>query len=194
LFSGAAFRWWVTGGHALELHLGTSWRDHGDFDIGIRRQDAQHVYRWLSEWDVFVAAEGRLTPWRGQPLSAERNHNNLWCRPNGGAAWRLDIVVGSGTDERWVFRRDERISRLWEDTVLWTAERVPYLAPELQLLFKSDGPRDKDHIDARHVIPRLEEVRRRSLATLLPPAHPWQQLLAGRAETDQELGAQLGPT
>ena len=178
LFSGAPFRWWVTGGYALELHLGTSWRDHGDFDIGIRRQDADSVYRWLSDWDVHVAAEGRLTPWRGQPLFAERNHNNLWCRPNDDAAWRLDIAVGAGTDQRWMYRRDERVSRPWEDTILWTAERVPYLAPELQLLFKSKGVRDKDDLDARHAIPRLDQARRRSLAKLLPHHHPWQQLLS----------------
>jgi hypothetical protein len=177
LLSGAPFRWWVTGGHALELHLGESWRDHADFDIGICRRDVPLVFGWLSGWEVVVAAEGRLTPWRGQQLSTERNHNNLWCRPNEGDPWRLDIAVGSGTEARWVYRRDERVWRPWDDAVLSTAEGVPYLAPELQLLFKSKGLRGKDHIDAAHVIPRLEPGRRRALMSLLPEAHPWQALL-----------------
>jgi hypothetical protein len=179
LFAGAPFRWWVTGGHALELHLGRSWREHGDFDVGICRRDAEQVHRWLSDWDVVVAAEGRLTPWRGQPLSRVRNHNNLWCRPSEDANWRLDIAVGSGTDHRWVYRRDESFSRPWEQTILQTTDDVPYLAPELQLLFKSKGLRDKDHSDARQVIPDLDETRRRHLTTLLPPTHPWQHLLTG---------------
>lgn len=177
LFAGAPFRWWFTGGHALELHLGRSWRRHGDIDVGIRRQDAALVHRWLADWDVHLAAAGRLTPWRGRPLVEEEHHNNLWCRPDEGAAWALDIVVGSGTDERWVYRRDERVTRPWEDTVLLTADGIPYLAPELQLLFKSTGLREKDHVDARQVIPHLGDERRRALAALLPPGHPWQELV-----------------
>jgi hypothetical protein len=178
LFAGAPFRWWVTGGHALELHLGTSWRRHADLDIGIRRSDAVLLHGWLAGWDLQIGADGRLTPWQGEPLSASRNQNNIWCRPVQTDDWQLDVVVGAGTDERWIYRRDEAIARPWDDALLQTADGVPYLAPELQLLFKSKGLRPKDHVDARHVIPRLDPARRRSLVALLPRTHPWQRLLA----------------
>ena len=48
LFQGAPFRWWVCGGHALELHLGRSWRTHDDIDIGICLDDARALRSWLS--------------------------------------------------------------------------------------------------------------------------------------------------
>jgi hypothetical protein len=51
---------------------------------------------------------------------------------------------------------------------------VPYLAPELQLLFKSMHLRSKDHGDARRVIPILENERRIWLSDHLDPDHPWQ--------------------
>jgi len=86
--------------------------------------------------------------------------------------------VGSGTDDRWVYRRDETVTRSWHEAVLRSADGIPYLAPELQLLFKSKAPRAKDDVDAGHVVPRLEPARRRSLGALLPGDHPWQQLLA----------------
>ena len=34
LFAEAPFRWWISGGHALELHIGESWRSREDLDGG----------------------------------------------------------------------------------------------------------------------------------------------------------------
>jgi len=67
-----------------------------------------------------------------------------------------------------------------EEAVLRTADGVPYLAPELQLLFKSEAPREKDDVDTREVIPELDPTRRARLADLLPGDHPWERLLRER--------------
>ena len=40
LLVNAPLRWWISGGHALELYMGERWRPHEDIDIGICRQDA----------------------------------------------------------------------------------------------------------------------------------------------------------
>jgi len=68
LLAGSAFPWWIAGGHALELHLGRSWRTHADMDIGIRRCDAPALLALLGSsardgeppWEVWIAADGRL--------------------------------------------------------------------------------------------------------------------------------------
>ena len=62
--------------------------------------------------------------------------------------------------------------------VLRTADGVPYLAPELQLLYKSSNARAKDDVDAAEVIPSLDAGRQELLSRLLGPDHPWQRLLA----------------
>lgn len=177
LFASASFRWWVSGGTALELHLGDRWRDHDDIDIGVCRRDVVELREVLTGWDIWIAAAGRLTPWPGNSLDAARQENNLWCRPTAGDPWMLDVTVGEGDASQWVYRRDRRIRAPWDEAVLATSEAVPYLAPELQLLFKSTGVRAKDDLDARIVIPRLEEHRATRLRTLLPPDHAWQRLL-----------------
>jgi len=59
-----------------------------------------------------------------------------------------------------------------------TADGVPYLAPQLQLLSKSTTRRPKDDLDAAEVIPLLDEPEREFLASVLPSGHPWQRLLA----------------
>jgi hypothetical protein len=173
----APFRWWVAGGRALELHLGRSWRDHDDTDVGLCRRDVPALRPLLAGWDVHVAAAGRLTPWSGEPLDERRHQNNLWARPRSGDPWALDITVGAGDDHAWVYRRDDRLRVPWEAAVLRTAAGVPYLSPELQLLFKSRSVRDKDRIDAREVVPELDDSRRRRLARHLPADHEWQTLL-----------------
>jgi hypothetical protein len=59
-----------------------------------------------------------------------------------------------------------------------TSEELPYLAPELQLLFKSENNRTKDDRDATEVIPALATGRQRRLRGMLPGEHSWQALLA----------------
>jgi hypothetical protein len=177
-FASARFRWWVAGGHALELHLERRWRTHGDTDISVLRNDLHAAYSLLPEWDIHIAAGGRLTPWHGEPLRVERHENNLWCRRNPAGRWILDIVISEGSDEAWIYRRDPSVQRSWDLAVLHSANGVPYLAPELQLLYKSKGRRPKDEADAIEVIPRLEDEQRAFLVRSLEPAHPWQRLLA----------------
>ena len=178
VFDGAPFRRWICGGRALELHLGRSWRDHhDDIDVGILRQDAPALFAWLAGWELAMASSGQLLPWGGRPLVAEHAENNVWGRRAGAGAWEIDVLANAGDATEWRSRRDERIRRPWDEAVLHTADGLPYLAPELQLLFKSRDRRPKDDLDAEHVVPGLDAERRAALAELLPPDHPWQQVL-----------------
>lgn len=180
LFAPAEFRWWMTGGHALELHVNRTWRPHADIDISFCREDAVGVRRLLSGWDIHVAAAGRLTPWKGGPLSEELHQNNLWCRGTPFDAWALDLTVSDGDDTSWIFRRDPSLRLPWAQAVLHSAWNVPYLAPELQLLFKSKNPRPKDDRDLLEVLPDLDAEQVDLLAARLPRNHPWQPHIAAR--------------
>lgn len=177
LFDGAPFRWWISGGHALELHTGRSWRTHGDIDLGLCRADHAALREWLDGWQIGLAAAGVLTEWDGGPLVESRHHNNLWCRCDRDGPWELDIAVGSGSRTEWIYRRDPSIRRPWDEAVLRAPSAVPYLAPDLQLLFKSASPRPKDDADAAAVVPLLSAHERRLLRVALSPHHPWQALL-----------------
>jgi hypothetical protein len=87
--------------------------------------------------------------------------------------WSIDLTISSGTSTHWIYRRDNSIRCTWDRAVLRTREGVPYLAPEIQLLFKSKDPRSKDHEDAEVVFPTLDEAQRAFLASHLTPGHPW---------------------
>lgn len=177
LFERWLARWWISGGVALELHLGRSWRSHHDSDVSILRDEARELPVLLSDWDIHVAAAGALTRWDGSALAAQANQNNVWCRQVPEEPWCLDITISEGDRECWVYRRDPTLRVPWEDAVLRNARGIPYLAPELQLLFKSKNNRTKDDRDASEVIPALDAGRQCRLRDLLPHDHPWQTLL-----------------
>jgi hypothetical protein len=177
-FSSALFRWWISGGHALDLHLGRTWRYHEDTDVGVVRGDLSSLHALLFHWDLHVAAAGRLTPWRGEPLELARHQNNVWCRLAADGPWVLDVTIGEGSDENWIYRRDPSVLVPWDMAVLRTTDGIPYLAPELQLLYKSKGQRSKDEVDAAEVIPSLDARQRELLSRLLEPDHPWRRQLS----------------
>jgi hypothetical protein len=57
---------------------------------------------------------------------------------------------------------------------------IPYLAPEIQLLYKAKGRRPKDEADFMHTLPALDRERRqwlRNALTMAHPRHPWLDLL-----------------
>jgi hypothetical protein len=177
VFAGYKGRWWISGGWALELFVGTSWRDHEDTDIGILRNEAGLVRQFLRSWDLQVASAGQLSPWDGRGLRSEDNENNVWCRRSKEEPWCLDLTIGDGDSKRWIFRRDPKVRVEWKQAVLEGTGGIRYLAPELQLLFKSKNPRPKDDLDARQVIPLLGEERQARLVRFLSKAHPWRALL-----------------
>jgi hypothetical protein len=61
---------------------------------------------------------------------------------------------------------------------------MPVLAPEIQLLYKSQAAREKDEVDFTRVLPLLTEDERawlrRALETVAP-GHPWAARLGSRA-------------
>jgi hypothetical protein len=91
LFEEYPERWWISGGYALELHVGRSWRSHTDIDVGVLRGEATGITRLLRGWDIEIAASGVLSPWAGAVPLAEESQNNLWCRKglgHGCTAWQ----------------------------------------------------------------------------------------------------------
>lgn len=132
------------------------------------------IPEWLGGWTLAVAAGGTLTRWDGRAL--QPGENNVWA---GKVAWSVDFTVGDGSESEWIYRRNPTVRRPWAEAVLRTGEGLPYLAPDIQMLFKSKDSRPKDHEDARMVIPLLSGAERRFLLRHLPDGHAWRGLCQG---------------
>jgi hypothetical protein len=130
VFRDATFRWFVAGGHALELALGRSWRTHHDLDVGVCRSDLELVHGYLGDWELYLAAAGHLHRWDGRPLSSKQQENNIWARRSADEPWVFDLTVGEGDAEVWWSRREPSIWLPWTSAVEH-AWGIPYLAPHV---------------------------------------------------------------
>jgi hypothetical protein len=85
-------------------------------------------------------------------------------------------MITDTQDDQWLFRRMPTIRRPVTTVGDTTPEGIPYLVPEIQLLYKAKGLRPKDEADFRHTLPVLHRERRTWLREALlqvHPKHPW---------------------
>lgn len=102
-------------------------------------------------------------------------------RPQGASRWVLELLLEDGDGDAWVFRRRRAIRRPLAAAIRFDRTRIPYLAPEIQLLYKAQRPRPEDDADFGNVAPRLDEGGRSFLHDALAgidPHHPWLEVLA----------------
>jgi hypothetical protein len=172
-------RWWIAGGWAIDLFVGAATRDHQDVDVAVLRLDQLAVQAHLDGWDLRVAHNGRLTPWAAGQLLGAHEHG-IWARPTPASPWRLELLVDDAVDRQWVYRRNPAVRLPLELLGRTTSTGIPYLRPEVVLLYKAKRPRATDEQDASMVIPRLSSTARGWLAAAIAketPDHHWLQLL-----------------
>lgn len=178
--------WWIAGGWAIDLFLGRQTREHEDCDALVLRRDQHTVRALFGAWDVQAALPPPrneawpFRPWRHDEALDLAIHD-IWLRPAATEPWAFQLMIADTDDEQWQFRRMPAISRPIETIGGVTAEGIPYLAPEIQLLHKARGLRPKDEADFTQTLPALDQERRewlRNALTMAHPNHPWLKQLA----------------
>jgi hypothetical protein len=171
--------WWIAGGWALDLYLAEQIRDHSDLDIGVLRRDIAQVLAVRPSWEIFEAKEGVLTKVRVGELPRQDVHS-LWCRPAGVSVWTVELMLDESADESWLYRRHKEIRRSLTTVIQRSDTGLPFLAPEIQLLYKSKQMRARDQIDFDRIAPRLTASARAWLLESLEcvePEHRWLRTL-----------------
>ncbi|MGV0779938.1 nucleotidyltransferase domain-containing protein [Mycolicibacterium sp. XJ775] len=165
--------WCVAAGWAIDLYLGGPPRSHADIEIAVPRHDFGQIADALAgfEWDV--AGDGRL--WSFSDVGDHPDLHQTWCRDPATGRYHLDVFREPHDSDRWVFRRDPSIT-LPYDELIQVRDGIPYVIPEVALLFKAHRTATKDEDDFSRVAPRLAHDARTRLSdwlTHLYPAHPW---------------------
>lgn len=180
LFGGLTNPWWIAGGYAIELFLGRAIRSHGDIDVLLLRRDQQQIHQVLKDWDIQAAdPPGTLRPWQAEewlPLGVQ----DIWCRERSDGPWRVQVMLDEADGDEWRSRRDARIRRPVSSLGLVTEQGVPFLAPEVQLFYKSKRALPKDEIDFAAALPLLNPGARRWLdgaLALTARSHRWRAAL-----------------
>lgn len=174
--------WWVSGGWALEAFTGAT-REHEDTDASVLRTDLAQLRGHLDgQAEVWTATSGTLRP---PPPDVAPDLppdevlppgcRQIWTRVSPAHPWEFDILLVPGSEEEWVYARDASL-RMPMGEALWARDGITYLQPEIQLLYKAKGLRDKDQADFKATLPHLDARRRGWLRDALEqtlPGHPW---------------------
>jgi len=126
-------------------------------------------------WKLITPYEKRLEPWPPHMKLELPRHQVHAHREEE----FIDFLL-TEMDEVWKYRRESLVIRSLDRTGLRTESGIPYLAPELVLLFKSrntsNQERLKDQSDFELALPHLDPERRAWLHWALvatSPDHPW---------------------
>ena len=170
--------WAIAGGWAIDLYLGRETREHHDIEIAVLRRDFADLWEYLVGWQphyINPAHPEEPVPWKdGIALGAPIHE--LHTVPPAADVRTMEILLNDADGDDWVYRRDPRIRLPLDRAILRSPEGIPFLAPEIVLLYKSKALREVDRADfvvaQGNLEPAAREWLRQSLELTIP-GHGW---------------------
>ena len=202
----APFTWAVCGGYALDLFHGRSLRSHGDVDICTMEPDRAAILPFMLQqgWCVYeFRGQGKVRPL--DITSTSEKGRNLMCftpdcqlvrfypcedegllyheflHDDAAPFNYIEFLFNQTSGTHYMFDASKAVERELSHAIL-KRNGIPYLAPELVLLYKASNPNEEKHkFDFLQTYPLLTQEQQswftQSLATIYPNGHPWQNHL-----------------
>lgn len=152
-------------------------RDHHDIEIGIFREDQIKLKQFLSNWEFKKVVKGEFISWNNEYLELPVHEIHAINNMN---KQELEILLNESDVDNWRFRRDLRISYPLESELRFSETGLPYLAPEVVLLYKVRNTREKDQKDilsVKDILNFMQQNWLREAIKFHEPMHEWLNLL-----------------
>ena len=207
LLKNGGFDYAFCGGQGLDLFLGYESRTHGDIDICAFRDDRDRIIQYMQSqgFEVYEMLGGGRAHRITDVSDQIRIRGNIFCFLEGcplvktyppdedGCCWmeffhigqtRLDFIeflFNDRTSESFEYARNREITLDLGKAIL-TAEGIPYLAPEMCLLYKStdierEGYQQDFELAWKAMDPSRREWLRKALLWEYPNGHPWLDMM-----------------
>lgn len=173
---GVEVRWAFAAGWALDLFRGSTSREHEDVEIAIPAAGFAAIRTAFAGYEFDVVGAGQR--WPLSDGAAFDFMHQTWLRDPAIGAYVLDVFREPHDGDTWICRRDPTIRRPYSEVVRRTEVGLPYVAPEIVLLFKARLVRPKDEADFDGTLPLLDAPSRRWLRSALERVHPGHAWLA----------------
>jgi hypothetical protein len=174
--AGVEAPWYVAAGWALELFTGAPIRPHSDIEIAVPAARYPEIRDRFPGYEFDAVGSGLI--WESPTSDVLDAVFQSWLRDPATGRYHLDVFREPHDGDTWICRRDPSIRMPYSEVILRTHDGVPYLAPELVLLFKAKNTRPKDQADFQAVLPGLAPRQRETLGRLLAWVHPGHAWLA----------------
>jgi hypothetical protein len=168
--TGIATPWCVAAGWALDLFRGRQTREHSDIEIAVPAATFPAIRDRFPGYAFDAVSSGRI--WAEAAPSVLAATHQTWLRDRATGDYLLDVFREPHDGDTWICRHDKTIRLPYSEIIYRTLDGIPYLAPELVLLFKARHARPKDQADFDQTIPHMTQAQRQTLAELLVRAHP----------------------
>lgn len=133
--AGIATPWCVAAGWALDLFRGRQTREHGDIEIAIPAAHFPEVRDRFPGYLFDAVGSGRI--WQNAAPNVLAATHQTWLRDPATGNYLLDVFREPHDGDTWICRHDETIRIPYRDIIHHTHDGIPYLTPELVLLFKA---------------------------------------------------------
>lgn len=177
LMAGFNKEWFIAGGWAIDLFIGKVTREHKDLEFAVFRKDQLDLKHYLKEWEFKKVIKGEFHTWENEFLELPVHEIHASNKLN---REEIEILLNETKDHNWKFRRDPRISSPLNSIGSYSATGIPYLKPEIVLLYKAKNTREKDHQDFMTIKDYLDNEQKQWLRYSLElhkPEHKWLQFL-----------------
>ena len=176
-------QFFIAGGWAIDLYLGRITREHHDVDALILRSDQLRLHECLYEWrlkKVVPHPEGLINrgtqaDWRpGERLELPIHQVNVYRGEE--TEPTFEVMFAESAHGEWIYRRFPAVRMPLDRMGFHSPLGLPYLAPEIVLLFKSTHMRSNDRVDFNNALPALSASSRAWLRAALErssPDHEW---------------------
>lgn len=192
----------VCGGYGIDLFIGQKTRPHKDLDVTAFWEDRDTIIRFMIRegWDVYEPCGTEYLHKISNVQDQRRIKSNIWCVKQGNQHYRfmenedsmyavdfdnleqneldyVEFLFNSRSDDNFLFARNKAIKIKLETSVL-KANNIPFLAPELILLYKSNAA-DKteyqqDFISASSMMNKGQLAwLKNALHIMYPKGHVW---------------------
>jgi hypothetical protein len=169
-----------SGGWAIDLYLGRITREHHDIDVLVMRRDHLALHKALKQFsltkiiphpDGMPPNRGTITEWPpGERLELPVHQINAYRANESEVAFQ--VMLAESSDTEWIFRRNPEVRMPIARMGFYPLWGLPYLAPEIVLLFKAKHLEARDLIDFKNALPILSIDARRWLRDAIERTHP----------------------
>ena len=172
--------WCVAAGWAIDLFVGYERREHEDIEIAAPAGAFPAIQSLLDDLDFYAVGGGEVDALTESPGRLAETHQT-WGLDQAAFEWRIDVFREPSSGGEWICRRSAQIHLPYDQLIERTADGIPYVRPEVAMLFKAKAARPKDEEDLRDVLPLLDASRRALLhdwIALVHPGHAWLERLS----------------
>ncbi|WP_020522585.1 nucleotidyltransferase domain-containing protein [Catelliglobosispora koreensis] len=167
---GVSAPWAVAAGWALDLFRGEQTREHEDLEIAIPAGHFGEIRQRLAEYSADVPADGQI--WEDAAEDVLGITHQTWFRDPANGNYLVDVFREPHDGDTWICRRDETIRLPYAELIRHNADGIPYVIPEVVLLFKAKSVRPKDEADFAGALPLLDKAQRQQFKAWLTQVHP----------------------